>query len=148
MAGFHAIADVHIAFLDIPAGARQHRRFGYRFNIGRENQRSGVAGLFDADYGYLGQFLAGAGGLGRQGSLVACVREVALQEPDNDEDHQDEREQPQSAARGRGRSESGVRRVLLLGQFTFQIFDFSAQPRFGIFGHLRSLTFAGIVFHC
>ena len=57
LAGLHPVADIHIAPLNVSAGARQDGRFSERLDVAGENQRTGGSGSFHADHGNRGQFL-------------------------------------------------------------------------------------------
>ena len=66
---------------------------------------------------------------------------VALQEADGDQDGEHQRQQPKRPARGRG-GRNGRGRGVLLRELTLQIFDFGAEARFGVFGHLFVFHFS------
>lgn len=122
-----------------------------------KHQRAGCGGLLDGDDGYRGHFLGGGVGFGHQGGLVAAMRDVTFQEADDDQGGYQQCQQREGAARGWRRCRRPGRGVLtgrgvfdqplLFLYLALEIFDFGAQARLGIVGHLQSFSFARIVFH-
>ncbi len=129
LAGGNAVADIHIAALDVAFGARQNRRFRHGLNIAGQHQVAHRGCLLRRNHGDIGQRVILHAGFGDDLQIAPMMRDVAHEERrQKDRGHQHQQHRDLAAGRPLGMLQRRVRcvRILLL-QLPRQPLDFGAQ---------------------